>query len=168
MAGLPIVDRLGRKPGGTLTSRLPKNKRPSLPVPVASSGGDASVSEGPAVAETTSPPVPSDHIMGVYQRAPLAFERGERVRLYTEDGQEYLDCMAGIAVTALGHSQPKLIQAVKDLAEKLWHTSNIFRIPEQERLAKVLTDQTFADVVFFTNSGAEAIECAIKTARKYH
>jgi acetylornithine/N-succinyldiaminopimelate aminotransferase len=120
------------------------------------------------VAETTSPPVPSDHIMGVYQRAPLAFERGEGVRLYTEDGQEFLDCMAGIAVTALGHSHPKLVQAVKEQAEKLWHTSNIFRIPDQERLAKVLTDQTFADLVFFTNSGAEAIECAIKTARKYH
>ncbi|HEY8571775.1 aspartate aminotransferase family protein [Phenylobacterium sp.] len=106
--------------------------------------------------------------MGVYQRAPLAFERGEGVRLYTEDGQEYLDCMAGIAVTALGHSHPKLVQAVKDQAEKLWHTSNIFRIPGQEQLATMLTDATFADVVFFTNSGAEAIECAIKTARKHH
>jgi acetylornithine/N-succinyldiaminopimelate aminotransferase len=120
------------------------------------------------VAETTAPPVPSDHIMGVYQRAPLAFERGEGVRLFTEDGQEYLDCMAGIAVTALGHGHPRLVQAVKDQAEKLWHTSNIFRIPDQERLAKLLTDVTFADVVFFTNSGAEAIECAIKTARKHH
>jgi acetylornithine/N-succinyldiaminopimelate aminotransferase len=120
------------------------------------------------VTETATPAVPSDHIMGVYQRAPLAFERGEGVRLYTEDGQEYLDCMAGIAVTALGHSHPKLVQAVKDQAEKLWHTSNIFRIPGQEQLATMLTDATFADVVFFTNSGAEAIECAIKTARKHH
>jgi acetylornithine/N-succinyldiaminopimelate aminotransferase len=120
------------------------------------------------VAETTSAPVPSDHIMGVYARAPLAFERGEGSRLFTADGEAYLDCMAGIAVTALGHNHPKLVQAVKDQAEKLWHTSNIFRIPNQEKLAKLLTDNTFADVAFFTNSGAEAIECAIKTARKYH
>jgi len=120
------------------------------------------------VAETTSAPVPSDHIMGVYARAPLAFERGEGSRLFTADGEAYLDCMAGIAVTALGHNHPKLVQAVKDQAEKLWHTSNIFRIPHQEKLAKLLTDNTFADVAFFTNSGAEAIECAIKTARKYH
>jgi acetylornithine/N-succinyldiaminopimelate aminotransferase len=120
------------------------------------------------VAETTSPPVPSDHIMGVYARTPLAFERGEGARLYTADGEAYLDCMAGIAVNALGHSHPKLVQAVKDQAEKLWHTSNIFTIPGQEKLARMLTDHTFADVVFFTNSGTEAIECAIKTARKYH
>ncbi|MBL8772882.1 MAG: aspartate aminotransferase family protein [Phenylobacterium sp.] len=106
--------------------------------------------------------------MGVYARAPLAFERGEGSRLYTADGEAYLDCMAGIAVTALGHGHPKLVQAVKDQAEQLWHTSNIFRIPNQEKLAKLLTDNTFADVCFFTNSGAEAIECAIKTARKYH
>lgn len=120
------------------------------------------------MAETTSAPVPSDHIMGVYARAPLAFERGEGSRLFTADGEAYLDCMAGIAVTALGHNHPKLVQAVKDQAEKLWHTSNIFRIPNQEKLAELLTDNTFADVAFFTNSGAEAIECAIKTARKYH
>jgi len=120
------------------------------------------------VADTSAPPVPNDHLMGVYARAPLAFERGEGVRLYTAEGEEYLDCMAGIAVTALGHSHPKLVQAVKDQAEKLWHTSNIFRIPNQEKLADLLTAHTFADVCFFTNSGAEAIECAIKTARKYH
>ncbi len=117
---------------------------------------------------TQSPPVPSDHIMGVYNRTPLAFERGEGARLFTTDGEAYLDCMAGIAVNALGHANPKLVQAVKDQAEKLWHVSNIFTIPGQEKLAKVLTDATFADVVFFTNSGAEAVECAIKTARKYH
>jgi len=119
------------------------------------------------VAETTAS-VPSDHIMGVYSRAPLAFERGEGSRLFTTEGEAYLDCMAGIAVTSLGHNHPKLVQAVKDQAEKLWHTSNIFQIPNQEKLAKLLTDNTFADVAFFTNSGAEAIECAIKTARKYH
>ena len=120
------------------------------------------------MAETTTAPVPSDHIMGVYARAPLAFERGEGSRLYTAEGEAYLDCMAGIAVNALGHSHPRLVAAVKEQAEKLWHTSNIFRIPNQEKLAKLLTDHTFADVCFFTNSGAEAIECAIKTARKYH
>ncbi len=120
------------------------------------------------MADPTTAPVPSDHIMGVYARAPLAFERGEGSRLYTADGEAYLDCMAGIAVTALGHSHPKLVQAVKDQADKLWHTSNIFRIPNQEKLATLLTDNTFADVAFFTNSGTEAIECAIKTARKYH
>jgi len=124
------------------------------------------------VAEKTAPqaaaPVPSNHIMGVYQRAPLAFERGEGARLFTTDGEAYLDCLAGIAVNALGHAHPKLVQAVKDQAEKLWHTSNIFTIPGQEKLATMLTDATFADVVFFGNSGAEAIECAIKTARKHH
>lgn len=118
--------------------------------------------------ETATPAVPSDHIMGVYQRAPLAFERGEGARLYTTDGEAYLDCMAGIAVNALGHCHPKLVQALKDQSEKLWHTSNIFTIPGQEKLATMLTEATFADVVFFGNSGAEAIECAIKTARKHH
>ena len=112
--------------------------------------------------------VPSDHIMAVYSRTPLAFERGEGARLYTTDGESYLDCMAGIAVNALGHANPKLVAVLKEQAEKLWHVSNIFTIPAQERLAKALTDATFADVVFFGNSGSEAIECAIKTARKYH
>ncbi|UTP41692.1 aspartate aminotransferase family protein [Phenylobacterium sp. LH3H17] len=106
--------------------------------------------------------------MGVYNRAPLAFERGVGARLYTTDGEEYLDCMAGIATTGLGHANPKLVQALKDQAEKLWHVSNVFTIPGQEKLAKVLTQATGLDVAFFTNSGAEAIECAIKTARKYH
>jgi acetylornithine/N-succinyldiaminopimelate aminotransferase len=120
------------------------------------------------VTETATPAVPSNHIMGVYQRAPLAFERGEGARLYTAEGEAYLDCMAGIAVNALGHANPKLVQALTDQAHKLWHVSNIFRIPGQEKLAGMLTDATFADVVFFGNSGAEAIECAIKTARKHH
>jgi len=120
------------------------------------------------VTEKTAATVPNDHIMGVYSRTPLAFERGEGARLYTTDGAAYLDCMAGIAVNALGHANPKLVQVLKDQAEKLWHVSNIFTIPGQEKLAKALTDATFADVVFFTNSGTEAIECAIKTARKYH
>jgi acetylornithine/N-succinyldiaminopimelate aminotransferase len=120
------------------------------------------------VTETATAPVPSDHIMGVYSRTPLAFERGEGARLYTTDGEAYLDCMAGIAVNALGHAHPKLVKALKDQADKLWHVSNIYTIPGQETLAKLVTDETFADVCFFTNSGAEAIECSIKTARKYH
>ncbi len=119
---------------------------------------------GPA--QTTS--TPNDHIMGVYNRAPLAFERGRGARLYTADGADYLDCVGGIATTGLGHAHPALVEALKTQGEKLWHVSNIFRIPEQEALAKRLTDTSFADVVFFTNSGTEAIECALKLARKYH
>jgi acetylornithine/N-succinyldiaminopimelate aminotransferase len=111
---------------------------------------------------------PADHLMGVYNRAQLAFERGEGVRLYTEDGEAYLDCLAGIAVNALGHSHPVLVEAVKAQAEKLWHVSNIFRITDQERLAARLCELSMADVCFFTNSGTEAVECALKTARKYH
>ncbi|WP_271069001.1 aspartate aminotransferase family protein [Caulobacter sp. NIBR1757] len=106
--------------------------------------------------------------MGVYNRAPLAVERGEGVRLWDEDGREYLDCVAGIATNGLGHCHPKLVATLKEQGEKLWHTSNIFRIPGQEKLATRLCEETFADVVFFTNSGTEAIECALKTARKYH
>ncbi len=117
---------------------------------------------------TPAQAVPADHLMGVYNRAPLAFERGEGVRLYSTEGEAYLDCLAGIAVNALGHAHPKLVQAVKDQADKLWHTSNIFRIPGQEALARALTDASFGDVVFFTNSGSEAVECALKTARKFH
>ena len=115
-----------------------------------------------------SPIVPNDHIMGVYNRAPLAFERGEGVRLYSTDGDVYLDCVAGIAVDALGHAHPKLVAALTEQGGKLWHVSNIYRIPEQEALATRLCAATFADVVFFTNSGTEAIECALKAARKYH
>jgi len=111
---------------------------------------------------------PADHLMGVYNRAQLAFERGEGVRLYTENGEAYLDCLAGIAVNALGHSHPVLVEAVKAQAEKLWHVSNIFRITDQERLAARLCELSMADVCFFTNSGTEAVECALKTARKYH
>ncbi len=106
--------------------------------------------------------------MGVFARAPVAFDRGQGVRLYTEDGEEYLDCLAGIAVNALGHNHPALVGALKEQGEKLWHVSNIFRIPGQERLAARLCQLSFADVCFFTNSGTEAIECALKTARIYH
>ena len=110
----------------------------------------------------------SGHLMGVYNRAPVEVERGEGARLYAADGTVYLDCVSGISTNALGHAHPKLVQAVKDQAEKLWHVSNIFKIPGQEALADRLCENSFADVVFFTNSGSESIECALKTARKYH
>ena len=110
----------------------------------------------------------SDHLMGVYNRAPLEVERGQGARLWGRDGTEYLDCVMGISTNALGHANPVLVQAVKDQADKLWHVSNIFRIPGQEALADALCEKSFADVVFFTNSGTEAVECALKTARKHH
>ena len=112
--------------------------------------------------------VPEDHLLAVYARAPLAFERGVGARLYTAEGEAYLDCLAGIATTGLGHAHPKLVAALEAQGRKLWHVSNIFRIPGQEALADRLTAATFADVVFFTNSGTEAVECALKMARKYH
>ncbi len=108
------------------------------------------------------------HIMGVYSRASLAFERGEGVWLYTPEGDAYLDAVAGIATTGLGHANPVMVKALADQAAKLWHVSNIFQIPGQEALAKKLCNATFADVVFFTNSGTESVECALKAARKYH
>lgn len=108
------------------------------------------------------------HIMGVYNRAPLAFERGRGARLFSTTGEEYLDCVAGIATCGLGHAHPVLVDALKTQGEKLWHVSNIYTIPEQEALADRLCAATFADVVFFTNSGTEAIECALKAARRYH
>ncbi|WP_127144336.1 aspartate aminotransferase family protein [Pelagibacterium montanilacus] len=106
-------------------------------------------------------------LYGTYARSELAFERGEGARLFTADGADYLDFSSGIAVNALGHGDPHVVGALKAQAEKLWHVSNIFQIPEQEKLAQRLVDATFADRVFFTNSGAEALECAIKTARRY-
>ncbi|WP_082584993.1 aspartate aminotransferase family protein [Caulobacter sp. Root655] len=118
---------------------------------------------------SSTPSNPSQqHIMGVYNRAPLAFEKGRGARLFSTDGDVYLDCVAGIATDGLGHAHPVLVEALKTQGEKLWHVSNIYRIPEQEELADKLCANSFADVVFFTNSGTEAIECALKTARKYH
>lgn len=110
----------------------------------------------------------TNHLMGVYNRAPLEVERGRGARLWAKDGTEYLDCVQGISTNGLGHAHPVLVEAVKAQAEKLWHVSNIYKIPGQEELADMLTASSFADVVFFTNSGAEAVECALKTARKYH
>ena len=107
-------------------------------------------------------------VMPTYARTEIAFERGEGVRLITADGEEYLDFGSGIAVNSLGHCHPRLVARLQEQAEKVWHTSNLYRIPAQERLAKKLTDASFADLVFFCNSGAEASEGCIKTARKYH
>jgi acetylornithine/N-succinyldiaminopimelate aminotransferase len=102
-----------------------------------------------------------------YMRAPLRFERGEGVWLITESGERYLDFGAGVAVSSLGHGHPHLVGALKEQADKVWHLSNLYEVPGQETLGKRLTEATFADKVFFTNSGAEALECAIKTARRY-
>ncbi len=106
-------------------------------------------------------------LMPTYDRADLALERGEGAYVYAANGDRYLDFMAGIAVSALGHCHPHIVGALKAQADKIWHTSNIFRIPEGERLAQRLVDATFADSVFFNNSGAEAVECGIKLVRKY-
>jgi acetylornithine/N-succinyldiaminopimelate aminotransferase len=106
--------------------------------------------------------------MPTYARADIAFERGEGVWLHADNGRRYLDFGGGIAVSSVGHSHPHLVDALTEQAKKLWHTSNVYRIPEGERLADRLRALTFADVVFFTNSGAEALEGSIKTARKYH
>ncbi|OLP58308.1 acetylornithine transaminase [Xaviernesmea oryzae] len=103
-----------------------------------------------------------------YMRAPLRFERGEGVWLIAENGKRYLDFAAGVAVNSLGHAHPHLVEALKVQADKVWHLSNLYEVPGQETLAARLTAATFADKVFFTNSGAEALECAIKTARRYH
>ena len=110
----------------------------------------------------------TNSVMPTYGRFDLAFDRGEGVYLYAEDGTRFLDFCGGIAVTSLGHGHPKLVQAIQDQAAKLMHTSNLYRIPQQEKLADQLCGNSFADLVFFTNSGAEAVECAIKTARRYH
>lgn len=106
-------------------------------------------------------------ILPTYNRAPLSFVRGEGAWLIEEDGTRYLDLGAGIAVNALGHANPDLVAALTEQAGKLWHTSNLYRIPKQEELADRLVAATFADTVFFTNSGTEACELAVKMVRKY-
>ncbi|TDI61246.1 MAG: aspartate aminotransferase family protein [Alphaproteobacteria bacterium] len=107
-------------------------------------------------------------LMPTYSRFDIAFDRGVGAYLFDAEGGKYLDFASGIAVTALGHSHPHLVETLKEQGEKLWHTSNLFQIPLQEKLAERLVAATFADNVFFTNSGVEAMECAIKLARKYH
>jgi acetylornithine/N-succinyldiaminopimelate aminotransferase len=107
-------------------------------------------------------------VMPTYQRAEIAFERGEGAYLFTTDGRRYLDFASGIAVTGLGHSHPHLVAALTEQARKVWHLSNLYQIPGQQRLAERLVAASFADSVFFCNSGAEAIECGLKMTRKYH
>ncbi|HEY3776683.1 MAG TPA: aspartate aminotransferase family protein [Rhizomicrobium sp.] len=107
-------------------------------------------------------------LLPTYAREDVAFVRGEGAYLFTEDGTRYLDFAAGIAVNALGHAHPRLVAALAEQGAKLWHTSNLYRVPGQERLARRLVEVSFADTVFFGNSGVEAIECAIKMARRYH
>lgn len=106
--------------------------------------------------------------MPTYARAQVAFERGEGPYLFATDGRKYLDFGAGIAVNAFGHAHPHLVEALTAQAGKLWHTSNLYQVPGQQRLAERLVAATFADTVFFSNSGGEALECAIKMTRKYH
>ncbi len=106
-------------------------------------------------------------VMPTYSRAPLSFDRGEGAWLVEQDGRRFLDLAAGIAVNALGHAHPALVQALTEQAGRLWHTSNLYRVPQQEALAQALTEATFADTAFFTNSGTEAMELAVKMARRY-
>ena len=106
-------------------------------------------------------------LLPTYARAPLSFVKGEGSWLIEADGRRFLDLGAGIAVNALGHANPDLVAALTDQAQSLWHTSNLYQIPQQQALAEKLVDATFADTVFFTNSGTEACELAVKMARKH-
>ncbi len=107
-------------------------------------------------------------LIPTYRRTDLAFERGEGPYLYTAEGRRYLDFAAGIAVNSLGHAHPHLVEALAEQGGRLWHVSNLYQIPGQQRLGERLVAATFADGVFFGNSGAEAVECALKMARAYH
>jgi len=106
-------------------------------------------------------------VLPSYARADLSFERGEGAYLFTADGKKYLDFASGVAVTGLGHCHPHLVKVLTEQAQKLWHCSNLFQVPGQQKLAERLIARSFADTAFFCNSGAEAVECAIKIARKY-
>ena len=112
--------------------------------------------------------MPITALMPVYPRCGVRPVRGEGAYLFGEDGTRYLDFAAGIAVNALGHGHPALTKAIAEQAATLMHVSNLYGSPQGEKFAQRLVDSTFADTVFFTNSGAEAVECAIKTARRYH
>jgi acetylornithine/N-succinyldiaminopimelate aminotransferase len=107
-------------------------------------------------------------VLPTYARAPLSFVRGEGSWLMDADGRRYLDMGGGIAVNVLGHANPALVSVLQDQATQLWHTSNLYNIPNQQALADKLVEQTFADTVFVTNSGTESMECCVKMARKYH
>jgi len=107
-------------------------------------------------------------VLPVYNRSKLVIDRGEGAYLYTTDGRRYLDFVSGIAVNCLGHCHPKLVEALNKQANKLWQISNLYQIPGLTELAEKITSNSFADTIFFCNSGAEAVECCIKTVRKYH
>ncbi len=107
-------------------------------------------------------------VMPTYARVDVVFERGEGAWIFDTDGRRHLDFTAGIAVNALGHVHPYMVEKLIEQAKKLWHTSNLYRIGEAERLAQRLIDTSFADTVFFTNSGVEAWECGVKVVRKHH
>ncbi len=113
-------------------------------------------------------PASASALLPTYSRIDLSFERGEGAWLITGQGERYLDFAGGIAVNVLGHSHPRLVAALTEQAGKLWHTSNLYKMPLGDKLAARLCELTFAETMFFTNSGAEANECAIKMARKYH
>lgn len=110
----------------------------------------------------------SQSVMPSYGRADIAFERGDGPYLYASDGRKFLDFGSGVAVLSLGHNHPHLVEALVAQAGKVWHTSNLYNIPEQQRLADRLTANSFAETVFFCNSGAESVEASIKLMRKYH
>jgi acetylornithine/N-succinyldiaminopimelate aminotransferase len=110
----------------------------------------------------------TSHLLPTYARVDIAFDHGEGAWLVTADGDRYLDFGGGVAVNSFGHAHPKLVETLREQAGKVWHVSNLYRIPDGERLAARLCAATFADYVFFCNSGAEAVEGAIKVARKFH
>src|SRR5882724_13694344 len=110
----------------------------------------------------------ASHLLPVFARVDLGFERGEGAWLIATNGERYLDFTSGVAVNALGHAHPHLVAALQEQATKLWHMSNLFKSPDGDKLAARLCEQSFADYVFFCNSGAEAMECVIKVTRKYH
>ena len=109
-----------------------------------------------------------EYLLKTYSRKDVLFKKGEGIWLYSDSGDKFLDCASGIAVNILGHCNKKLVKVLTEQAQNLWHTSNLYRVENQEKLGKLLVEHTFADRVFFTNSGTEAIECAIKMARVYH
>ena len=109
-----------------------------------------------------------EYLLNTYSRKNVLFKKGDGIWLYSDSGDKFLDCASGIAVNILGHCNKKLVKVLTEQAKNLWHTSNLYRVENQEKLAKLLVENTFADKVFFTNSGTEAIECSIKMARAYH
>jgi len=121
----------------------------------------------PTSASPKPAPAPATSLYNTFARVDLSFVRGEGAWLEGSDGRRYLDFGSGIAVNSLGHAHPHLVAALTEQAGRVWHVSNVFRIPEGERLAARLAEASFCERVFFTNSGAEALECAIKTARRY-